>query len=60
MKVSWDEKACCHSGNCVRTLPEVFVVEEGGLSIRPQNATEEALRQVVAACPGQAFRVADE
>ncbi|MDO9465985.1 MAG: (4Fe-4S)-binding protein [Thiobacillus sp.] len=57
MKVIWDEKACCHSGNCVKTLPQVFKVEGGKFVIQPENATEEQVRQVVAACPAKAFQM---
>ncbi|MBN8771758.1 MAG: (4Fe-4S)-binding protein, partial [Thiobacillus sp.] len=31
MKVVWNEKACCHSGNCVQTLQQVFQVADGKL-----------------------------
>lgn len=57
MNVVWDEKACCHSGNCVRSLPEVFKVQDGKFVIQPQNASEEKVLQVVAACPGRALAV---
>ncbi|MBS0329188.1 MAG: (4Fe-4S)-binding protein, partial [Proteobacteria bacterium] len=56
MKVVWNEKACCHSGNCVKTLPQVFKVEDGKFVIQPENATEEQVRQVVAACPAKALQ----
>lgn len=55
MKVTWDDKACCHSGNCVKTLPEVFKIENGQFVIQPENASDEQVRQVVAACPGKAL-----
>ena len=56
MKVTWDDKACCHSGNCVRTLPEVFKIENGQFVIQPENASDELVLQVVAACPAKALR----
>lgn len=55
MKVTWNSMACCHSGNCVRSLPEVFTVEDGGLVIQPENASEQKVRAIVAACPGKAL-----
>lgn len=55
MKVTWNDKACCHSGNCVRSLPEVFAIENGHFVIRPENAADDAVRAVVAACPGNAL-----
>jgi uncharacterized Fe-S cluster protein YjdI len=57
MKVVWDEKACCHSGNCVRTLPQVFKIENGAFVIEPENASVEDVRKVVAACQANALRI---
>jgi len=57
MKVIWDEKACCHSGNCVLSLPEVFKIEDGKFVIQPENASEDQVRQVVSACKANALRV---
>lgn len=57
MNVIWDENACCHSGNCVKTLPQVFKVEDGKFVIHSGNATEEQVRQVVAACPARALQM---
>lgn len=57
MKVNWNEKACCHSGNCVKSLPEVFAVENGKFVSRPENASAERVREVVAACPGNALAI---
>jgi len=57
MKVIWDDQACCHSGNCVKTLPEVFKVENGQFLIQPKNASEQQVQQVVAACPAKALRI---
>ena len=57
MKVVWNEKACCHSGNCVKTLPQVFAVEDGQFVIRPDRAGEDEVRAAVAACPGKALAV---
>jgi uncharacterized Fe-S cluster protein YjdI len=57
MKVNWDSKACCHSGNCVKSLPEVFKIESGNFVIQPENATEAEVLKVVEACPAKAFSV---
>jgi uncharacterized Fe-S cluster protein YjdI len=57
MKVNWDSNACCHSGNCVKTLPEVFKIENGNFVIQPENASEAEVLKVVAACPAKAFSV---
>jgi uncharacterized Fe-S cluster protein YjdI len=55
MKITWNQKDCCHSGNCVRSLPKVFTVETDGLVIRPENAPEDRVREIVAACPAKAL-----
>ena len=55
MKVLWDETKCCHSGNCVKTLPQVFKIESGQFVIETENASEEEIRSVVEACPSKAF-----
>lgn len=57
MKIVWNEHACCHSGNCVKTLPQVFKVENGQFLIQPENASDAQIRQVVEACPGKALSV---
>ena len=55
MKVTWDENVCTHSGNCVKTLPEVFKIEDGKFVIDESGAGEEAIRETVAACPSGAL-----
>tara|TARA_R110002049_G_scaffold39896_2_gene122197 strand:- start:35 stop:214 length:180 start_codon:yes stop_codon:yes gene_type:complete len=57
MKVLWDEKICSHSGHCVKTLPQVFKVEGGKFVVEPEKASEEQVRQAVAACPSGALRM---
>lgn len=55
MEVSWDAKKCCHSGNCVNSLPEVFRIENGQFVIEPQHATESEVREVIRNCPANAL-----
>ena len=55
MKVEWNQDACCHSGNCVRTLPAVFAVENGSFVIRPDKGTEAEINTVIEACPARAL-----
>jgi uncharacterized Fe-S cluster protein YjdI len=38
LEVTWDSKVCIHSGNCVKTLPQVFKVENGKFVIEPSAA----------------------
>jgi uncharacterized Fe-S cluster protein YjdI len=54
-EVMWDSKVCIHSGNCVKTLPEVFKVENGKFVIDPAAADESRLRNAIAACPSGAL-----
>lgn len=44
MKITWHEKACCHSGKCVQALPSVFKVENGKFVIDHERAKEEEIR----------------
>jgi len=57
MNVIWDDKACCHSANCVKTLPQVFKVQDGQFVIQPENASADQVKAVVDACPGKALRI---
>lgn len=57
MKVNWDEKKCSHSGNCVKTLPEVYMIKGGAFVIEPQNASADRVRASVAACPSKALSI---
>jgi uncharacterized Fe-S cluster protein YjdI len=57
VQVTWDKDVCIHSGNCVKTLPQVFRVEGGKFVIDPQAAEESKLRATVAACPSGALKI---
>lgn len=57
LEVTWDSKTCIHSGNCVRTLPQVFKVENGKFVIDPSAADDAKVRATVAACPSKALRI---
>lgn len=57
LQVTWDKDVCIHSGNCVKTLPEVFKVEQGKFVIVPSAADDAQVRAVVAACPSKAFKI---
>lgn len=59
MKVTWDANKCCHAGVCVKTLPEVFKVENGQFVIDTDNASEEAIKEVVSLCPSGALESQD-
>ena len=57
MKVSWDEKTCSHAGECVKSSPEVFKVENGAFVINESAASEEEIRATVAKCPSGALTI---
>ncbi|MGA7869836.1 MAG: (4Fe-4S)-binding protein [Candidatus Binatus sp.] len=57
LQVIWDSKICIHSGNCVKTLPQVFKIENGKFVIDPGAASEAEVRTTVAACPSKALRI---
>lgn len=57
LKITWDEKICIHSGNCVKTLPTVFQVKDGKFVIVPDGAPEKQVRKTVKACPSNALKI---
>ncbi len=57
LQVQWDPKVCSHSGNCVRTLPRVFKVENGKFVIDPAAESDEKVKATVAACPSGALKI---
>jgi uncharacterized Fe-S cluster protein YjdI len=57
LQVTWDKDVCIHSGNCVKTLPEVFRVEQGKFVIDPSAADDGKVRTAVAACPSKALKI---
>lgn len=57
MKVNWDDKKCIHSGNCVKTLPEVYMT---AFVIEPQNASEEQKHGSQWVIPGNVLRMIAE
>ncbi len=59
MKIQWDEKQCSHSGQCVKSLPEVFKVENGKFMIDPDKATEDEVVNVIKQCPSGALKRVD-
>jgi uncharacterized Fe-S cluster protein YjdI len=59
MKVNWNPDTCCHSGVCVKSLPEVFKVEDGQFKINPSQASDEEITNVVNQCPSGALEIAD-
>ncbi len=47
MKVQWNEKQCSHSGQCVKSLPDVFKIENGQFIIEPDKATKDEIIKVI-------------
>ena len=54
-QVKYDLEVCAHSGNCVRTLPAVFKVQDKKLVIVQDGAPLEEIEQTVRACPSGAL-----
>ena len=57
LKITWDDKICIHSGNCVKSLPSVFQVKDGKFAIIPDGAPEDQIRKTVHACPSAALKI---
>jgi uncharacterized Fe-S cluster protein YjdI len=60
VEVTWDKNVCIHSGNCVKTLPQVFRVEKGKFVIDPSAAEDDKVRAAVAACPSGALQIKEQ
>lgn len=52
--VIWKPKKCIHSKVCVEALPDVYHPQEKPW-IRPEHASEEALRKQIDKCPSGAL-----
>ncbi|WP_299604628.1 (4Fe-4S)-binding protein [uncultured Aquimarina sp.] len=52
--VVWEPKKCIHSGICVKTLPKVYNPKDRPW-IKPENASIEALKDQINACPSGAL-----
>jgi uncharacterized Fe-S cluster protein YjdI len=57
VQVDWDSKVCIHSGTCVKTLPQVFKVENKKFIIDPAAASDEKVIAAVKACPSGALKI---
>lgn len=54
LKVLWNPKKCIHAGVCVKTLPKVYDPKAKPW-ITPENASVEALKSQIDACPSGAL-----
>jgi len=57
MKITYDEKVCVHSGNCVKSLPSVFQVRDSKFAIVQDGASDDEIRKVVMVCPSKALDI---
>ena len=62
MKVHVDQRKCVGSGQCARSVPEVFDQrdEDGIVVLRapdPEAGLESAVRKAARHCPSQAIRI---
>lgn len=55
MNVQWDSKKCCHAGVCVKTLPDVFKIQDGQFVIDTDRAGAKEILEVVKQCPSGAL-----
>ena len=60
MKVNWNEDVCTHSANCVKTLPQVFKVEDGKFVTDTNAAPESEISAAVSKCPSGALTIEEE
>ncbi len=57
LKITWDDKLCIQSGDCVKSLPSVFQVKDGKFVIIPDGAPEDQVRKTVRECPSKALKI---
>jgi CDGSH-type Zn-finger protein/uncharacterized Fe-S cluster protein YjdI len=55
--VTWDGSRCIHAGECTRRLPAVFSSKHDPWA-QPDNASLDALADVIHRCPSGALRIA--
>jgi ferredoxin len=57
-----DRDMCIGSAQCVATAPEVFELDNEGLSraVHPEAGSEELLREAAEGCPAQAIFLEDD
>lgn len=62
MKAKVDRDLCIGSAMCVATAPDVFEVDDEGLSrvVDPDVGTDDLLREAAEGCPVQAVILEDE
>ena len=56
MSVDWDKERCIHSGECLRSLPAVFKLDDGRFIIDESQAEEAEIIRVVENCPSGALQ----
>ncbi|MFD2562146.1 (4Fe-4S)-binding protein [Aquimarina rubra] len=54
LTIVWKPGKCIHSGVCVKTLPKVYHPKDKPW-ILPENASTEALKSQIDACPSGAL-----
>ncbi len=59
MKVTWNQDTCIHAGNCVKSLPQVFKVENEEFVINTDSASDDDIAKVVEQCPSGALQIED-
>jgi len=54
--IIWKPELCQHAGICVKLLPNVYNPNDRPW-IKPENASEEAIRYQVSQCPSGALSI---
>ncbi|NLD72694.1 MAG: ferredoxin [Chloroflexi bacterium] len=62
MKARVDKNVCIGTANCVAIAPEVFQLDNHGLSevVDPNAGTDDLLREAAEECPVQAIILEDD
>ncbi|MGQ9553325.1 MAG: ferredoxin [Anaerolineae bacterium] len=62
MKIAIDRDECIGCGNCSDIAPDVFELDEEGLSrvINPEGADDDTIREAAESCPVDCISLFDE
>jgi ferredoxin len=62
MKITVDRDECTGCGNCVDIAPDVFELDDEGIStvINPEGADEDTIREAADSCPVDAISIEED
>lgn len=59
LTVDWDQDRCIHSGQCCKSLPAVFKLDDGRFIVDESQAEDTEIKMVVQRCPSGALKISE-